>query len=208
LSFLVLCTLCCQFLWTVDIRSWLPLRYYLTFMGEDNLIFRSTWCNWHFCFSKYRLVYIQIPTKKTVDELRCSRRVSSSRHATNMASAICKVCALYESYYRKQIILDALGRLIFQYQFLGGNRTRVAQRFCFLCCLIMCLYVQRSHKNDAPLVFTYNCFRKVHVLLAWLVFVCIYRKWCSTHIVVFLLCLSWSLQHLVIVSSNFRFLTY
>ena len=50
-----------------------------------------------------------IPTKKTVGELRCSRRVSSSRHVTYMASAICKVCALYESYYRKQIILDALG---------------------------------------------------------------------------------------------------
>ena len=60
LSFLILCTLCCQFLWTVGIRSWLPLRYYLTFMGEDNLIFRSTWCNWQFCFSKYRLVYIFI----------------------------------------------------------------------------------------------------------------------------------------------------
>ena len=50
-----------------------------------------------------------IPTKKSVGELRCSRRVSSSRHVTYMASVICKVCTLYESYYRKQIILDALG---------------------------------------------------------------------------------------------------
>jgi hypothetical protein len=66
LSFMVLCTLWCQFLLTVGIRSWLPL-------------------------------------------LMCSRRVSSSSYVTYMASAICKVCTLYESYYRKQIILDALG---------------------------------------------------------------------------------------------------
>jgi hypothetical protein len=30
-------------------------------------------------------------------------------YVTYMASVICKVCAMYESYYRKQIILDALG---------------------------------------------------------------------------------------------------
>ena len=53
-----------------------------------------------------------IPTRKTMGELRCSRRVSSSRHVTYMASAFCKVCALYESYYRKQIILDALGAFL------------------------------------------------------------------------------------------------
>jgi hypothetical protein len=50
-----------------------------------------------------------VPIRKTGGELRCSRRVSSSSYATHKASAICKVCTLYESYYGTQIILDALG---------------------------------------------------------------------------------------------------
>jgi hypothetical protein len=65
---------------------------------------------------------------------------------------------------------------------------RVAHRFSFLCCPIMCLYLLSSvlwcrlrfpHKNDARFVFTSSCFRRAHVLFTLFVFVCI--EWCTAH---------------------------